>query len=333
MPHEIYENDNLAYTGQTPWHGVGKRLDPNATLDEWKVQAGFNYEVLTKSVAFLDHNEQPHVVPERKMMFRDDTSEWLEVVSDQYVVHQPGEIIEFYRDLTERDGFKLEVAGSMRNGRRIWALAKSPDDFNVYDDKIKEYVLLSTDFTGSGSTIASDTAIRVVCNNTFQASLRDIGRKGVRITHRAEFDAKKVQVELGLRPDSRKALQDALKALMDTPVSNTEKASFVMAMTHPKADEDKKMELAKKPSKSMVRLFDTLQNGVGQSGIKDTMYGLFNGMTRYQDHEKHERATGSRLESAWFGPGATAKLDSWDWVVNQCVRRHNVQPELLGVRA
>ena len=38
---------------------------------------------------------------------------------------QPGEILEFYRDLTSHSGFELETAGVLREGRKFWALART----------------------------------------------------------------------------------------------------------------------------------------------------------------------------------------------------------------
>ena len=47
------------------------------------------------------------------------------VVSQRFQVVQPGEILEFYRDLTEVGGFELETAGVLREGRKVWAMART----------------------------------------------------------------------------------------------------------------------------------------------------------------------------------------------------------------
>jgi hypothetical protein len=57
--------------------------------------------------------------------YRSDTKAALSVVSSRYQVVQPKEILEFYRDLTEISGFELETAGVLKEGKKIWALAKT----------------------------------------------------------------------------------------------------------------------------------------------------------------------------------------------------------------
>src|SRR3546814_15248348 len=61
---------------------------------------------------------------EQKVLYRADTKAPLAVVSKRFQVVQPGEILEFYRDLTEVGGFELETAGVLRGGRRFGTLAR-----------------------------------------------------------------------------------------------------------------------------------------------------------------------------------------------------------------
>ena len=34
---------DMAFVGETPWHGLGNRLQPNQPLDVWAKQAGMNW--------------------------------------------------------------------------------------------------------------------------------------------------------------------------------------------------------------------------------------------------------------------------------------------------
>ena len=42
----------MAYTGQTPWHGLGQALTPGADIDTWTRQAGLGYTVLESPVQY-----------------------------------------------------------------------------------------------------------------------------------------------------------------------------------------------------------------------------------------------------------------------------------------
>ena len=44
-----------------------------------------------------------------------------------YKVHQPSEIISFIGDAVKAMGWKMETVGSLRGGRKVWALANIGD--------------------------------------------------------------------------------------------------------------------------------------------------------------------------------------------------------------
>jgi hypothetical protein len=62
---------------------------------------------------------------DRFVLMRSDTEEALSVVSGDYQVVRPKEILEFYRDLVQQCGYSLETAGALNGGRKVWALAKT----------------------------------------------------------------------------------------------------------------------------------------------------------------------------------------------------------------
>jgi len=55
MAHEIDTTTGraaMAYIGQTPWHGLGRRLEEGATIETWQQAAGMEWEVLRSKVRF-----------------------------------------------------------------------------------------------------------------------------------------------------------------------------------------------------------------------------------------------------------------------------------------
>ena len=89
-------------------------------------------------------------------------------------LRQPHEVLEFYRDLTEAGGFELETAGVLKEGRKLWALAKTGQETLLRGgDKVAAYLLLATSCDGKLRTTARFTSIRVVCNNTLQMAVGD----------------------------------------------------------------------------------------------------------------------------------------------------------------
>lgn len=42
MAHDI---NSIAYTNAVPWHGLGNRVTPGASIDTWAREAGMNWTV------------------------------------------------------------------------------------------------------------------------------------------------------------------------------------------------------------------------------------------------------------------------------------------------
>jgi hypothetical protein len=56
-----------------------------------------------------------------------------------------------------------------------------------------------------------------------------------------------------------------------------------------------------------MALFDGHSRGAELASAKGTAFGLLNAVTEFVDHERRARSTDHRLESAWFGQGASLK--------------------------
>ncbi len=167
--------ETMAYTGQKPWHGLGNKLPTDQSIEAWKQSAGMDWKIEDSEVRFITGQNGVGMInafPEQKVLYRSDTKAPLAVVSKRFRVVQPGEILEFYRDLTEVGGFELETAGVLREGRKFWALAKTGQSTLLKGrDRVDGYLLLATACDGTLATTAQFTSVRVVCNNTLAIAL------------------------------------------------------------------------------------------------------------------------------------------------------------------
>lgn len=64
--------------------------------------------------------------------------------------------------------------------------------------------------------------------------------------------------------------------------------------------------------KKVLALYEGNGKGADLASSKGTAFGLLNAITEYVDHERRARSTDHRLESAWFGAGATLKQKALD---------------------
>ena len=301
--------ETMAYANEVPWHGLGNNIDAESSIEEWQRQAGLDWTV-SKRPVFFHQREQDNtfsVAAERHfkdkfVLARDTDNAPFSVVSDRYKPVQPKDVLEFFRDLISTHGMTIETAGSLKDGKRIWALAKTGDAHKVLGaDHVDSYLLLATSYDLTFSTLAQFTSVRVVCNNTLQQSLKDYISR-VSIPHFRDFDAKSVHEQLGLGRAQWGAFTDALDAIAKIKVDST-KAKEVLDRVF-KVPEDTITYIDPQVQK-VLQLFQGKAIGADIAG--QTGWGLVNAVTEYADHHKRARSQGNRLDNAWFGDAANIK--------------------------
>jgi len=276
--------DTMAYTGQTPWHGLGNILPAKQSLDIWLKAAGMEWTIEQSDVMFNVAADALHIRPykDSKVLYRSDNLEPLSVVSRRYNVVQPHEVLHFYQDLVEVGGFELETAGSLKGGRKLWALAKTGQDMKLKGgDVVKSYLLLATSCDGTLCTTAQFTSLRVVCNNTLQMALRD-SSGAIKVPHSTQFDA------------------------AARPVAPEEALRFFSDLLAQPLDADNQIILTR-PVQQLHELYQGAGMGSELASSQNTAWGLVNAVTEYVDHHRRARSQDYRLDSAWFGQGAQLK--------------------------
>ena len=327
--------ENMAYVGQTPWHGLGNPLSPNQPIEVWAQQAGMDWRIESSDVSYMAKNDrgQNIIMPyeEQRVLYRSDTHAPLSVVSQRYQEVQPIEILEFYRDLTEQSGFELETAGVLKGGKKFWALARTGQSTALKGKDVSNgYILLATACDGTLATTAQFTNIRVVCNNTLAIALRGQSSSAgvVKVPHSTKFDADKVKQQLGIsvrawdehmyemkQLSQRKVTQGEAAAFFDAVFNNTSMSvadqeeniiQFYRNVANPNPAKEKSEPNGRAMSKAM-NMFNGQGRGAELSSAKDTAYGLLCSITEFADHERRAMSTDHRLDSAWFGAGAALK--------------------------
>ncbi|ALP61353.1 DUF932 domain-containing protein [Paraburkholderia caribensis] len=310
----------MAYTGQQPWHALGNRLTPKQPLEAWAKAAGMDWRIDEAEVRFVAGNDNTRLgaiqaFPEQKVLYRSDTKTPLSVVSARYQVVQPAEILEFYRDLTEVGGYELETAGVLKEGRKLWALARTGQSAALRGrDTVNGYLLLATACDGSLATTAQFTSVRVVCNNTLQIALGD-GTGAVKVPHRSQFDGQAVKRQLGIAVSSWDAFMVRMKALSDRKVSDAAAESFFRrVLTYPASNPGERDGTAinERAIKAVGQLFAGRGKGAELASASGTAWGLVNSITEYVDYHRRARSDDHRRDAAWFGQGAALKQKAWD---------------------
>jgi phage/plasmid-like protein (TIGR03299 family) len=308
----------IAYTGTTPWHGLGQVLTPDSTIEQWTQEAGLGYTVLESAVEYSTPAVSGHQVwPDRKVLHRSDTGAPLAVVSKDYRTVQPAEVMGFFQKLLDLGGFQMETAGALSHGRRVWALASVGDGVEVVSgDVVKPYLLLGTSYDGTMATIAKFTAIRVVCNNTITPAVNSTSdeinkgyiKSAVRVLHSERFDADAVRLQLGIVANQFERFIVESRQLARQQMIFNEADLFVKELLKPY--HTGKLDIVDtRAYKRVIELWQGRAIGTNilrAAHVEGSRWQMLNAVTQLVDHERG-RSDNTRLESAWFGTGSAIK--------------------------
>lgn len=163
--------ESMFYVRETPWHGLGTRVQEAPSSSEALIKAGLDWNVVQEPI----YTETEELIEGYKANMRDSDRKVLGVVTDRYKVIQNQEAFAFTDELLG-EGVRYETAGSLQGGKKVWLLAHMPHEYIISGERISPYLLFSNTHDGSGAIKVALTPIRVVCQNTLNLALSQASR-------------------------------------------------------------------------------------------------------------------------------------------------------------
>lgn len=319
MAHELTTRANgfveMAYLGEQGWHGLGNELTEDEALhiDERALaKSGMDWKILRSRVRYAVErtgDESAYLtVPDQHVLFRSDSKEHLGIVSDKYEIVQPREMLEFFADIVSANGFKLNTAGTLFGGRRFWALASIGEEAHVIgNDLMKGFLLITSSCDGTMATTVKPTTVRVVCNNTLGMAMSTKSASTIKVSHRTEFDHKKVKDQLGIVHGAFGSFMAATKSLAQHEISKMRAREMTARLlvesgTVTKADPE--------TSSGFTSIMSLFESGKGNGG--KTAWDWVNGVTEWVDHEQRAKSESHRIANAWYGKGDALKTQAFE---------------------
>jgi phage/plasmid-like protein (TIGR03299 family) len=167
MSHEIEivnGKAQMAYVGDVPWHGLGVKVDPNLSPTEMMEAAGLNWQVEKQDAYYKAEDGTFHRAPSKQALIRSSDGKYLDIVSDNWIPVQNSDAFEFFDEYVRAGGMEMHTAGSLKDGKVIWALAKVNESFALFGgkDEVESYFLLSNPHQFGKGVDIRFTPIRVV---------------------------------------------------------------------------------------------------------------------------------------------------------------------------
>lgn len=213
MPSNI---ETMFYTRETPWHGLGTKVEESPCSREALAAAGLDWNVVQEPI----YTGEWELVEGYKANIRDSDRKVLGVVTGRYKVVQNREAFAF-TDRLLGEGVRYETAGSLQGGRRVWLLAHMPHEYIISGERFSPYLLFSNTHDGSGAVKAALTPIRVVCQNTLNLAL-STARRSWSMMHTGDVKGKIQEAEetLLMAEDYMDKLGQEFEALRKTRLTD-----------------------------------------------------------------------------------------------------------------
>lgn len=349
MAHRLNFKDgkaSMAYCGETPWHGLGTKVDGLQTAAAMLTAAGMDWTVSLRPVHVEHEPGKLAVIPGQRAIVRDDTGYVLGISTPRYTPvqnAQNGEMV----DAIMASGACVETAGVLDNGERCWMLARiDAGTFEVTKgDAVTPYFALAWGHDARHGIAGKLTPIRIVCHNTLSATF---GNSGAEWKRRAEIFLKhsknaslriaEAREALGLVLKQTDETAETYRALAGRILTPAERSDYVAGVfPYPAAAVD-----TESTSDTVARLLGTTSDrraiadaaaaarervddvrdtinrlmgeGRGAQYAPGSAWNAYNAVTEYVDHVYPVLASGAvsevRQQSALVGTYATVKASA-----------------------
>ena len=290
--------ETMFYTGATPWHGLGEKLESAPTIGEAITASGLDWEVGCRPL----FNANGRKVPNRECYRKTDDAH-LGVVGSRWQPLQNRDAFEFFQPYVDSGEAMLHTGGSLAGGSKVWVLAqlnRDPSEI-VPGDEVQKFMLLSNSHDGKTAIRVGYTPIRVVCVNTLAYAHEHADSKLLRIRHTrsAKTNLENVRDIMDNINAGFEATAEQFRFLASRDFHQGSVRQYVKTM----------LGCEKKPEGDLkTRTLNTINTvlrtirGPKQDmpGVRGTWWAAYNGYNEWLNYERG-RTTNNRLESLWFG--------------------------------
>jgi phage/plasmid-like protein (TIGR03299 family) len=282
-------------------------------------QAGLNWTVEVAPLRVELPSGEMKNLSDQRIIVRDDKV--LGIVGSRYHAVNNGEIFTTADGVINSIGGFYTQAGSFRGGSRVMLQVQLPNTLTLGRDEVKRYLTFINSFDGSFALRAFITPIRPACENMVRLALSK-ATDSVSIRHSANALVRLRDVErvIAVSGKYHAKFDEAAQTLFRTKFSHDSMVKLAKDLIPVRIDDTGTPIDSTRAQNNRARLVALFEGGKGhvETGIVGTAWGAFNAVAEYVDHERGTRTkTGEdqeekRVESAWFGSGATMKTRAFE---------------------
>jgi len=322
MAHNIFLNEQTGKHSffsvkEKAWHGLGQIVEnyPNST--EALQFAGLDFEVCKR--ANTHHLDDGTAIISKTSFFtyRHDTGAILgDRLGKDYEVVQNADAFRFFDAIVDGEGIQYETAGALGKGEKIFITAKLPGYIKVgADDLIEKYLFLTTSHDGFGSIMAAFTPIRIVCNNTLNAALRNCSNAiKIRHTVNAKERLDEAHKVMGISNQLSVQLEGIFNQWAKVRITDKEVQKLIQLAMVPNKEvlqniqngEEDELSTCFKNMCDAVNEYHLTATTQQTEVTKGTVFGAYNAITGYFQNVRTYKDDEAKMKSLLYG--GTAQL-------------------------
>lgn len=299
------------------WHGLGQIVQDYPNSAAALQFAGLDFEVCKRpNIHKLDDGTE--IISKNSFYtYRPDCCAILgDRLGKDYEVVQNIDAFSFFDAIVGGDGIQYETAGALGKGEKIFITAKLSGYIKVgNDDMIEKYLFLTTSHDGYGSIMAAFTPVRIVCNNTLNAALRN-HTNSIKIRHTANAKERLEEAHkvMGISNQLSQQLDGIFNQWAKVRITDKEVQKLIQLAMVPNKEVLKNIE--KSEMDELSTCFKNMCDDVYEYNMtsasqqyettKGTVFGAYNAITGYFQNVRNYKDEEAKMKSLLYG--GTAQL-------------------------
>jgi phage/plasmid-like protein (TIGR03299 family) len=304
MAHEV---ETMMYVGDKPWHGLGVSIPEKKRLSVYEalLAAGLDWNVELRHLYTEGSQGEGIGILDHHCTCRTTDNRVLGIVGRDYTPLQNSEAFAWFQPFLDTGMATLETAGSLKDGQKVWVLAKVRDSQgSINGDRVDHYILLSNAHDGSIPVRVGFTPIRVVCHNTLTMAHHAADSKLLRVKHTPHVveNLEAVRKIMNIARMDFYATIAQYKSLARKEIDRNDLERYVKVVFN-MGDKGGEKLLPK-----VLYLFD---HGRGSEIAGATYWGAYNAVTEYLNYFRG-KTQDNTLNSLWYGGSAMVSARALD---------------------
>lgn len=300
------------------------KLDWNVAKCELVAKMPTNLETINDTDGFINGGNEYKPIYGAFGTFRTDLNIPLGIVKEKYTPVQNIDAFKFFDDAIGKDKAIWQTAGFFGNGEKIFVTAKLPKNIFVNGDVVNNYLVFATSHDGSMGVKILLTPIRVVCENTLNAALKNNdGYISFRHTESVHSKLNVASEILGICDIQTKALEELYNGFNRIHLTDEQAADYFTKLILTDKEYSELYATDHKPMQLVLRSYDAMEdagistrkcntiaeiyyyymNGIGQEAFRGTGWGAYNAVNGY--YSNVDNVVGEkRMDTLLFGDKA-----------------------------